>query len=187
MLKLTTIQLLIAIFVAISMPLNSFAVYQDDQETEEKVEFKFSDEELLGFIDSNKEISQLRKENNEIIEAVVEEHGLTMDRFNQISRAAQIGALQSGTFSDEEIDAFNAIGPKVNLMKKEMQQMIQLVLEDNNLNSAKYQEIIRNYRQDEKLQEYVREIARERAIEAARKAKREEAEKEQEENQENQG
>jgi hypothetical protein len=152
---------------------------------ENEGQFNFSNEELLGFIDSNKEISELRKENNEKIEASVEEYNLTMERFNQIARASQIGALQGGTFSDEEVESFNAVGPIVSKHQRDMQTAMQMILEEKGLNTTKYQEIMRSYQQDQALQEHVRGLMRERAIEAAREAKRKE--REEKENEGNEG
>ncbi len=163
-------KVIVAVFLLAVFPFNLLAT--DDQENK----FKYSNESLLGFIDSNKEISELRKENNEKIEASIVEQNLTMERYNQIARASQIGALQSGTFSDEEIEAFNTVGPIISQHQRDMQTAMQMILEENGLNSSLYQEILRSYQQDTALQDHVRELMRERAIEAAREARRKEAE-----------
>lgn len=89
----------------------------EDEEDEEDpwadVEFDFADETLLTFFDANQEVSALQRSTQERISETTEDYGLTRERFDQIGRAAQIGALQGGNFSSEEIDAFNQAAPQV--------------------------------------------------------------------------
>ena len=150
--------------------------YADDPE--EAPKFRFSDEALLGFFDSNQEISALQREIQERINATVEKNGLTPERFRQIGSAAQIGALDTGTFSPEEIAAFNTTAPEVTAIQREQQSMMQALLAEKGLTTQQYQEIIQEFRQNQDLQAYVRELARERALEAAREERRRQREAE---------
>jgi len=153
------------------------------QETEEpKKEFKFSDEELLKFFDANQELSVLQRETHERINEVVESNGLTMDRFNQIVRASQIGALDAGLYSEDELNAFNSTAPQVTSVQRDMQAMIQATLMEAGLTTDIYQEILGEFRANQELQEHVRELLRERARQAAREARQREREQNQEQN-----
>ncbi len=136
---------------------------QDEQD----VEFRYEDEYLLKFVEVNQEISALRREVNNDISEIVDEAGLTMDRFNQIARAAQIGALDETAFSSEEIEAFNQVAPMVNDLRQQMSGMTQAIIAEKDISSELYQEILQDYRQDPDLQEYVRELLRERARQEA--------------------
>ena len=179
-----TYKSIIAIILFALIPLSAFSL--EDPKEDEK-EFAFPDEQLIAFFDSNRDISELRRESNAKIEEVVSEQDLTMERFNQIARAAQIGALQGGAFSDDEINAFNVVGPKINQIQRELNLEIQATLEERDLNSALYQEILRAYQQDQELQAHVREILRERAIQAVREERLREAEEKLKEEDENEG
>ncbi len=126
-------------------------------------QFKFEDDDLVNFVEANQEISKTRGEYSKKIAETVEESGLTMERFDQIARASEIGALDSGGFSSEEISAFNEVAPKVTELRREMRSMTQALLTEKQLSAELYREILREYRQDEKLQTYVRELLQERA------------------------
>lgn len=157
----------------------SVAAHADDPpEEEKKVEFPFEDEALLGFFDANRELSVLQRETQERISEVIVEHGLSQERFTQIGNAARIGALDSGTFPAEEIEAFNTVAPKITEIQRNMQAMMQGVMAEKGLSTQLYQDILNEFRTNQDLQEYVRELARERAIEAAREERRRQREAE---------
>ncbi len=157
----------------------------DEPEEEEEVTFRFSEEELLNFFDANQEISAMQREMQGRMAETVQQHDMTLERFNQIARANQIGALQAGTFSDEEINAFNVLGPQISQIQREQQASIPLILEDKGFTTESYQEILNDYRTDEQLQAHVRELLRERRrqeiLEERRREAEEKAEKEKEE------
>lgn len=170
---LTVIFAAIMVFAA---PLQSLA----QAEEAPKKEFRFADADLLKFFDANQELSVLQRETQERINAAIESHGLTMDRFNQIVRAAQIGALDGGLYSDEEIEAYNTAAPEVTNIQRDMQAMLQATLIEVGLSSDLYQEIMAEFRSDSELQNHVRELLRERARQAAREARQREREQNQE-------
>ncbi len=181
--------LLIALGMILGMPTDHYAqeievvIEGEDEEDEEEdpwadVEFDYADESLLVFFDANQEVSALQRSTQERITETTEDHGLTRERFDQIARAAQIGALQGGNFSSEEIDAFNQVAPHVTQIQREMQGMVQVIIEDHDMEMDKYREILNEFRQDQDLQEYVLHLARERAREKILEERRREAKEE---------
>ena len=158
--------------------------HADEPEDEPRPEFRFEDQDLLKFVDANMEIQKVQREAQESINQTVEDHGLTMDQFNQIARASQIGALQGGNFSQEQIDAFNEVGPKITEIQRDMQGTVQLIMQEHEIDPELYQEILADYRQDAELQEYVRELLRERRREEIRQERLRELEEEEKEEQE---
>ncbi len=194
--KLTTIQegntgKFFLLYVLIIMVLIAFPVKTQAQETnqeeEEEVdpwadkEFPFDDETLLKFFDANQEVSAVNRQSQERITETVEEHGLTHERFQQIYRASQLGALQDGIFSAEEIEAFNAAAPMVTNLQRENQAMVQMIVEEFDLNMQEYRAIMNEFRRDRELQQYVTHLARERAREIILEERRREAERKMEE------
>ncbi len=189
--------LFIALGLILSLPAYSFAQEEAKEEEKEEeedpwadVDFAFDDETLLSFFDANQEVSALQRKTQERISETTEDHGLTRERFDQIARAAEIGTLQDGGFSNEEIDAFNQAAPQVTQIQREMQNMVPTIVEEYDMDMGKYREILNEFRRDQQLQEYVSHLARERAREkileerrreAKEKLEREKAEEEEEE------
>ncbi len=180
--------LLIALGMILGMPADHYAqeievvIEGEDEEDEEDpwadVEFDYADETLLTFFDANQEVSALQRSTQERMTETTEDHGLTRERFDQIARAAEIGALQGGNFSSEEIDAFNQAAPHVTQIQREMQGMLPVIIEDHGMAMDKYREILNEFRQDQELQEYVLHLARERAREKILEERRREAKEE---------
>lgn len=177
-------------FVLIMVTGLSFALPVMAQEPEQKeeeedpwadVEFPFEDDTLLNFFDANQEVSAVNRQSQELIRETVEGFGLSFERFQQISRAAQMGALQDGAFTAEEIEAFNAVAPQVTNLQRENQTMVQTLVEDYDMSMHDYRNILMEFRRDSELQQYVSHLARERAREAILKERREEAERKMEE------
>ncbi len=168
----------------------SFALPVIAQETEEKEEeedpwankdFPFDDDILLNFFDANQEVSAVSRQSQEQIRETVEGFGIAFERFQQISRAAQMGALQDGAFTPEEIDAFNAVAPQVTSLQRQNQTMMQTVVEEYDMSMQEYRNILLEFRRNQELQQYVSHLARERAREAILKERRKEAERKMEE------
>lgn len=170
---------MLPLMVALMFTTPLFAFASDDPPQEEKKNvFPFEDETLLGFFDANREISTLQKETQERIESSLQQYNLSFERFNQIARAAQIGALDGTNFSSEEIEGFNSAGPVVTGIQREQQGMMQALLAEKGLTMQTYQEIITEFRRNQDLQAYIRELARERALELAREERRRQRETE---------
>ncbi len=176
---------LIAMGVLVSLPATVTAQEQDPGEEEEDPwadkEFPYEDDLLLTFFDTNQEISALQRSTQERIAETTEQFGLTRERFDQIGRAAQIGALQEGAFSNEEIEAFNQVAPQVTEIQREMQGMVQVIIGDSDMSMDEYRDILNTFRQDEELREYVSHLARERAREKILEERRREAKRKLEE------
>ncbi len=144
-------------------------------------EFPYDDETLLKFFDVNQEVSAVNRESQERISETVEEFGLTSDRFQQISRAAQMGATQDGAFTTEELEAFNDVAPLVTSIQRETQATVQMIVEDYDMSMQEYRGILMEFRRDRDLQQYVSHLARERAREKILEERRREAERKMEE------
>ncbi len=188
----TTGAILASILFAISFvfiqPVNAVSnpPQNGEPEEEEEITFRFEDEVLLNFFDANQEISQLQRQTQERMAETVGQLGLTLERFNQIARANQIGALQGGAFTDDEINAFNQLGPQISQLQREQRTMITTLLQEKGFSTTSYQDVLNEYRTDQDLQTYVRELLRERRrqeiLEERRREAEEKALQEQEEN-----
>jgi hypothetical protein len=158
--SITLIPMLLIMIMAIAMPLSAIA--SNDEPQDEVVTMRYTQEELLNFFDANQEISAMQKEMQDRMAETVASFNMTLERFNQIARANQIGALDAGTFSEEEINAFNQLGPQISQIQREQQAMVNTILQEKGFNTASYQEILTEYRKDQELQAHVRDLLRER-------------------------
>lgn len=179
--------ILFAVTFIFIQPVNAVSNPPQNGETEEEEKtFRFENEVLLNFFDANQEISQLQRQTQERMAETVGQLGLTLERFNQIARANQIGALQGGAFTDEEINAFNQLGPQISQIQREQQTMVTTILQEKGFSTTSYQEVLNEYRTDQDLQTHVRELLRERRrqeiLEERRREAEEKAQQEQEEN-----
>ncbi len=168
---------LFAIAFMFAAPVNIFADEPENGEEEkEEITFRFSDEELVRFFDTNRELSELNRATQERMTEACAEHNITLERFNQIARANQIGALQGGAFTDAEVEAFIELGPRISQIQREQQQLIQERIEEMGFTPQSYQEILSEYRGDQDLQAHVRELLRERRRQEILEERRREAE-----------
>ncbi len=176
---------LMATVLIIALPSNSMG--QEAGEAEEETDpwadkdFPFEDDLLLTFFDANQEVSAVNRQSNEQIQETVEAHDLTHERFQQIFRASQMGALQDGAFTSEELEAFNAAAPQVTSIQRETQEMVRMIVEEYDMTMQEYRSILMEFRRDRELQQYVSHLARERAREKILEERRREAEREMEE------
>lgn len=173
---------LFAFTFVMAVPFTSVAGNDEPEEETETPTFRFADEALINFFDANRELSEINKEYQEKMTEVAAQHDLTLERFTQIARANQIGALQGGAFSDDEVEAFIALGPKISQIQKEQQQAMQDKLQEKGFTTQSYQDILSEYRSDEDLQAHVRDLLRERRkqeiLEERRRAAEEKANEE---------
>ena len=176
----------IASSLIITLPVKSMAQEPAEEAEEEPdpwadKEFPYDDDTLLTFFDVNQEVSAVNRESQERISETVEEFGLTSERFQQISRAAQMGATQDGAFTTEELEAFNDAAPLVTAIQRETQATVQMIVEDYDMSMQDYRGILMEFRRDRDLQQYVSHLARERAREKILEERRREAERKMEE------
>lgn len=177
---------IMATVLIFALPSNSLGQEAGEEAEEEKdpwadKDFPFEDEVLLTFFDSNQEVSAVNRQSNEQIQETVESFDLTHERFQQIFRASQMGALQDGAFTSEEIEAFNAAAPLVTSIQRETQETVRMIVEEYDMSMQEYRSILMEFRRDRELQQYVSHLARERAREKILEERRREAERQMEE------
>jgi len=163
-------------FALLSATVNASQPPDNPEENIQKPVFRFTDELLMNFFDTNRELSELNKEMQDKIAEAANAHNLTLERFNQISNANRMGALQTGNFTEAEVEAFNTLGPQISQIQREQQQLVQEKLQQKGFTSQSYQEILSEYRTDQYLQGHVRELLRERRRQEILEERRREAE-----------
>ncbi|WMJ73122.1 DUF4168 domain-containing protein [Cytophagaceae bacterium ABcell3] len=127
---------------------------QPDQEQQE-VRTDFSEEEIEQFVEATEKVMPIEMAAQEKMTEIVEEEGLTVERYNEIATMQQLG--MEGQISEEEEEAFEAATARVTEIQAEAEAEIRETLNDEGLSLEEFQEIISAYHQDPELRQRVDE------------------------------
>ncbi len=100
---------------------------------------EYTDDELGLFVDALIKIQELQQAEQPKMLAVIEEHGLTVDRFNMLAQQMQQTGKAEGT--PEEQQAFQTITQKFNEMQKAMEPSYEAAVKETGMDVGKYQQI----------------------------------------------
>jgi len=118
----------------------------------------FSDEELSLFIDINKEVVKVQQAaEQEMMQAIQETDGITVERFNEIAMAQQNPDAEVD-MSDEEQMAFRDAAQGVMEVQRETQAEIAAAVEEEGMAFNDYRQIMMAYQQSPELQERIRSM-----------------------------
>lgn len=121
----------------------------------------FTDDELELFIDANKEVVKVQQEaEQEMMEAIDETDGITVERFNEIAMAQQ-NPDADVNMSDEEKTAFQNAAQGVMEVQRETQAKIAATVEEEGMAFNDYRQIMMAYQQSPELQEKIRSMVQE--------------------------
>ena len=121
----------------------------------------FSDEELALFIDVNKEVVKVQQAaEQEMMQAIQETDGMTVERFNEIAMAQQ-NPNENVSMSDDEKMAFQNAAQGVMEVQRETQAKIAAAVEEEGMAFNDYRQIMMAYQQSPELQEKIRGMVQE--------------------------
>ncbi len=115
-----------------------------------------TDEQLKTFAAITGELEQMQASSREDMEKILEDHGMTVDRFNEIMQAMQTGAEIE--LSDEERERFELINEKIQEYQQGNQQKAIAVLEKHGMDQQLYMQIQQQLQTDPRLQERYEEL-----------------------------
>ncbi|MDG5816563.1 DUF4168 domain-containing protein [Chitinispirillales bacterium ANBcel5] len=121
-------------FLAISVA--SFGAAQAQSVVDEDV----TDEELLKFIEINRQFEVLQEEAEEQMKGVIREHGLTPERYNEIVIMENNPEIDSDA-SNEELEKARAISDQIIRIQERMQGKAITIIEQEGLTPERFQEI----------------------------------------------
>lgn len=120
---------------------------------------EISDAQLENFIAASQEMSQVQQGVQQEMIKTIQDEGLDVNKFNEMAAQKQNPNQETSMeISEEDQAAFDNAMKKVQGRQMEMQKEMELVINDNGLDMAEFQQIQRAYQQDKELQQKVNQI-----------------------------
>jgi hypothetical protein len=116
----------------------------------------YSDEILMAFIRTVREVMPLQKESQMKMIREIENRNISFDQFNAILEAHSRGMDSDAT--QEEMDAFTNAIEGIEDIQLDYEQKILEVMEEQNITAEEYQGILADYQQDTELQMRVNDL-----------------------------
>ncbi|MGM0612319.1 MAG: DUF4168 domain-containing protein [Bacteroidota bacterium] len=117
---------------------------------------EITDADLKKYAKVSKDLEEMQQGGQEAQKKIVEDNGMEVSRFTEISRAKQSGQDIDMT-SDEEAK-FEKISQKLQEYNQKNQQKAQSILEKHEMDQQKYMQIRQQLSQDEELQKRLEAI-----------------------------
>lgn len=133
---------------------SSVSAQQLPPQQQQQVREDFSDSELKQFIKANQGATAIQQESQGEMVATIEEEGLDVNTFNEILTSAQ-NPEQEVNASEDELNQFNKIAEKLQVIQKKTEEKIIKVIEKEGIDAEMYQEIMIAYQASPKVKEKV--------------------------------
>ncbi len=138
--------LMIALFVLFSAPLKANPG-------------GFSDDELKGFANAFVQVMSIQQQGQMQMIEQIEEHDMTVQRFNEIYMQAMEMPMEDIEFeSPEEMESFVGVSEEIEKIQVELEGVLIGTIEEEGLSIEKYEEIITEYQQNPELQARIQQL-----------------------------
>ncbi len=138
--------LMIALFVLFSAPLKANPG-------------GFSDDELKGFANAFVQVMSIQQQGQMQMIEQIEEHDLTVQRFNEIYMQSMEMPLEEIEFSSpEEKESFEAVSEEIDKIQVDLEGVLISTIEEEGLSIEKYEAIITEYQQNPELQQRIQQL-----------------------------
>lgn len=152
--KLLNKKILFILTLPLLMLLGSSISAQQLPPQQQQVREDFSDSELKQFIKANQGATAIQQQSQGEMVATIEEEGLDVNTFNEILTSAQ-NPEQEVNASEDELNQFNKIAEKLQVIQKKTEEKIIKVIEKEGIDAEMYQEIMIAYQASPKVKEKV--------------------------------
>lgn len=139
-------------------PLFAFALFfgvnataQEVMPQQMEVQEDFPEEDMKKFVAVNLEVMPIQERYQEKMMNSIEESGLTVQRFEELSRAQQSGDIREASKDPEELASYNKAGQEIMQIQSEMQNEVVGHISESDLGPEKFQQIYMAYTQSEKV------------------------------------
>lgn len=145
----------VLIFVVSLFSFNALSIAQDLQLQPQVPEIKeVTDDELKRLVKVNNEIMPIQRELQVEQIAAVEDGGMEVERFSQIASAMQQGmSTDDLDASTREMETFNELMQKIMELEDEANEKIIGVIEENDFELERFQQVFTALQTDPELQE----------------------------------
>lgn len=119
---------------------------------------KFSEEELMKFLQANAKVTAIQKEGQQSMLSIIEEAGMDVEQFNKFAQAQREQKLAETGASAEQLAAFDKAAQQIVEIQPTVKENVKKALEEEGLTEDKYREIVTAYQQDEAVKAKVHEL-----------------------------
>ncbi len=133
-----------------AMFISSEALAQQLPPQQSSQEQDYTDEQLESFVEAAMEVMPIQEESQLKMIEEIEEKDLTVERFNMILEAQQMG--QDPDIPEEEMEAFESALKGIQDIQLEYHDKIVTAIQGAGMTPAMYEEIMANYQQNPELQ-----------------------------------
>ncbi len=118
----------------------------------------FSDEELEKFANAILQVMTIQHEGQAEMIEIIEDHGMTVERFNEIMMQAQEMPLEQVEATEEEKEVYLEVIEQIDEIQIELEEELVEVIEEEGLSIEKYEEIMQEYQQNPELQQLIQQM-----------------------------
>ena len=124
----------------------------------ESAEVDLSDEELEQFVEAIVSAQELQMESQEEMMEIVEGEGISVEMYNQITQAQQMGQTEEEIdASAEDMENYNNALQKIMEVEERMEPQMVAAIEETGMSMERYQEINMAVQQDPALQQRIQQ------------------------------
>lgn len=129
---------------------------------QEMPDVEVSDEELTSFVEVTIDAQEIQMEAQEDMIEMVEDAGLSVDRFNEILTGMQQGQSQADMgIEDEEMERFDTVINDLEAVQEKVEADIMEIIESKGMEVERFQEINMALQMSPELQQKYQEIVQE--------------------------
>ncbi len=118
----------------------------------------FTDEELEKFAGAVMQVMTIQQEGQGEMIGIIEEHGMTVERFNEIMMQAQEMPLEQVEATEEEKETYLEVIEKIDEIQIGLEEELVEAIEEEGLSIEKYEEIMQEYQQNPELQQLIQQM-----------------------------
>ncbi len=118
----------------------------------------FSDEELQSFANAVVQIIAIQQQGQAEMIEKIEDHDMTVQRFNEINMQAQQMPVEEIDMTEEELEAYIKLNEAIEKIQVDMEDVLIKAIEDEDITIEKYEEIMTEYQQNPELQQRIQEL-----------------------------
>lgn len=121
-------------------------------------EVDLSDQELEQFVEAIMSAQELQMESQEEMMEIVENEGISVEMYNQISQAQQMGQTEEEIgASAEDMENYNNALEKIMEVEERLEPQMVAAIEESGMDMQRYQEINMAVQQDPALQQRIQQ------------------------------
>jgi hypothetical protein len=118
----------------------------------------FSDDELKSFVKANEKVAAIQIESEQKMIKIIEDEGLTVDRFNELLQLQRDPAKTAEEASPEELTSFNNAAQVIIDENVKIEKQMSASIEEEGIDIETYKEIMLAYQHNPKIQNRVNKL-----------------------------